>query len=118
VLELTRGHAGRAIGELAGLLAVLKGLPLAYDKDLQLDKEPLFRVRGVLALVIPAVAEIVSGLVLNRARMSAAATSDLLVATSYADKLAAKGMPFREAHEIVGQAIRSGTLDELAASLK
>ena len=56
VLELARGHAGRAIGELTGLLAVLKGLPLAYDKDLQLDKEPLFRVRTVLALVLPAVA--------------------------------------------------------------
>jgi argininosuccinate lyase len=114
VLELTRGHAGRAIGELTGLLAVLKGLPLAYDKDLQLDKEPLFRVRRVLALVVPAVAELISGLKLNRERMQAAASSDLLVATGYADKLAAKGIPFREAHEIVGNAIKSGTLAELA----
>jgi len=118
VLELARGHAGRAIGELAGLLAVLKGLPLAYDKDLQLDKEPLFRISRVIALVLPAVAAIIEGLQLNRDRMRAAASSDLLVATSYADKLAAKGMPFREAHEIVGNAIRNGTLDELAASLK
>jgi len=55
---------------------------------------------------------------LNRERMRAAASSDLLVATSYADKLAATGIPFREAHEIVGKAIRNGTLDELAASLK
>jgi argininosuccinate lyase len=117
VLELARGHAGRAIGELAGLLAVLKGLPLAYDKDLQLDKEPLFRIRRVIALVLPAIAAIIDGLQLNRERMRAAASSDLLVATSYADKLAAKGMPFREAHEIVGNAIRNGTLDELAASL-
>ena len=53
VLELTRGHAGRAIGELTGLLSVLKGLPLAYDKDLQLDKEPLFRIRAVISLVGP-----------------------------------------------------------------
>jgi argininosuccinate lyase len=113
VLELARGHAGRAIGELAGLLAVLKGLPLAYDKDLQLDKEPLFRVRGVLALVLPAVAELISGLTLNVERMRAAASSDALVATSYADKLAAKGIPFREAHEIVGKALREGTLHEL-----
>jgi argininosuccinate lyase len=118
VLELARGHAGRAIGELAGLLAVLKGLPLAYDKDLQLDKEPLFRIRRVIALVLPAVAAIIDGLQLNRERMRAAASSDLLVATSYADKLAATGMPFREAHEIVGNAIRNGTLDQLAASLK
>jgi argininosuccinate lyase len=118
VLELARGHAGRAIGELAGLLAVLKGLPLAYDKDLQLDKEPLFRIRRVLSLVLPAVAAVIDGLQLNREKMRAAASSDLLVATSYADKLAATGMPFREAHEIVGNAIRNGTLDELAASLK
>jgi argininosuccinate lyase len=118
VLELARGHAGRAIGELAGLLAVLKGLPLAYDKDLQLDKEPLFRIRRVLSLVLPAVAAVIDGLTLNRDKMRAAASSDLLVATTYADKLAATGMPFREAHEIVGNAIRNGTLDELAASLK
>jgi argininosuccinate lyase len=118
VLELARGHAGRAIGELAGLLAILKGLPLAYDKDLQLDKEPLFRIRTVIAHVVPAVAAVIDGLQLNRERMRAAASSDLLVATSYADKLAATGIPFREAHEIVGKAIRNGTLDELAASLK
>jgi argininosuccinate lyase/amino-acid N-acetyltransferase len=118
VLELARGHAGRAIGELTGLLAVLKGLPLAYDKDLQLDKEPLFRIRTVIATLLPAIAEIVKGLQLNREKMAAAATSDLLVATSYADKLAATGVPFREAHEIVGNAIRNGTLDELARSLK
>src|SRR6185369_5778524 len=102
VLELARGHAGRAIGELTGLLAVLKGLPLAYDKDLQLDKEPLFRIRTVLARLLPAIAEIIKGLQLNRDKMSAAAKSDLLVATSYADKIAATGVPFREAHEIVG----------------
>ena len=54
VLELARGHAGRAIGELTGLLALLKGLPLAYDKDLQLDKEPVFRVRGVVPVALPA----------------------------------------------------------------
>jgi len=118
VLELARGHAGRAIGELTGLLAVLKGLPLAYDKDLQLDKEPLFRIRTVLARLLPAVAEIIKGLQLNRDKMSAAAKSDLLVATSYADKIAATGVPFREAHEIVGNAIRNGKLDELARSLE
>src|SRR6185503_15762075 len=82
VLELARGHAGRAIGELTGLLSVLKGLPLAYDKDLQLDKEPLFRIRTVLARLLPALAELINGLQLNRDKMAAAATSDLLVATS------------------------------------
>ncbi len=113
VLELARGHAGRAIGELTGLLSVLKGLPLAYDKDLQLDKEPLFRIRAVLALVVPAIGELISGLRIHREKMAEAATSDQLVATSYADRLAAKGIPFREAHEIVGKAIKAGTLHEL-----
>ena len=111
VLELTRGHAARAIGELTGLLALLKGLPLAYDKDLQLDKEPLFRIRGVLATVIPALTAIVSGLALDRERMRAAA--ETLVATAVADAMAAKGTPFREAHEIVGREL--GRIRELAA---
>jgi len=117
VLELTRGHAGRAIGELTGLLSVLKGLPLAYDKDLQLDKEPLFRIRTVLSLVVPAISELISGLRIDRERMAEAATSDQLVATSFADRLAATGIPFREAHEIVGKAIKDGTLRELEERL-
>lgn len=103
VLELARGHAGRAIGELTGLLALLKGLPLAYDKDLQLDKEPLFRTRAVLAVLVPALGALIEGLQLDRERMRAAATSPLLLATDAADELAAKGIPFREAHEIVGR---------------
>jgi argininosuccinate lyase len=111
VLELTRGHAARAIGELTGLLALLKGLPLAYDKDLQLDKEPLFRVRIVLATVVPALTAIVAGLKLDRERMRAAA--ETLVATAVADAMAAKGTPFREAHEIVGREL--GRIRELAA---
>ena len=107
VLELTRGHAARAIGELTGLLSLLKGLPLAYDKDLQLDKEPLFRVRGVLATVVPALTAIVAGLKLDRERMRAAAESPALIATAVADAMAAKGTPFREAHEIVGKQLAS-----------
>lgn len=103
LLELARGHAGRAIGELAGLLAVLKGLPLAYDKDLQLDKEPLFRVRGVLEAALPAITALVTGLKLRRERMREAASDDRLLATELADALARRGVPFREAHEIVGR---------------
>jgi argininosuccinate lyase len=110
VLELTRGHAARAIGELTGLLALLKGLPLAYDKDLQLDKEPLFRVRAVLATVVPALTALVAGLKLDRERMRAAA--ETLLATAVADAMAAKGTPFREAHEIVGKQLAS--IKELA----
>lgn len=102
VLELTRGHAGRALGELTGFLALLKGLPLAYNKDLQLDKEPLFRTRAVLASMLPALTALIAGLHINDA-MRAAASSDLLLATDAADELAAKGIPFREAHEIVSR---------------
>jgi len=105
VLELARGHAGRAIGDLAGLLAVLKGLPLSYDKDLQLDKEPVFRVRGVLAAALPALTGLVEGLRIDRERMARAASDDRLLATELADAIAKRGMPFREAHEIVGRRI-------------
>ncbi len=102
VLELARGHAGRALGELAGFLALLKGLPLAYNKDLQLDKEPLFRTRATLAVLVPALAALIEGLVVRDA-MRAAASSDRLLATDAADELAATGIPFREAHEIVSR---------------
>ena len=118
VLELVRGHAGRSIGELTGLLALLKGLPLAYDKDLQLDKEPLFRTRLVLGLALPALNELFANLKLNREVMRSAASHDLLLATEVADSIAARGIPFRRAHEIVsariGTALREKkTLREL-----
>ena len=103
VLELVRGHAARSIGELTGLLALMKGLPLAYDKDLQLDKEPLFRTHTTLAAALPALTALIAGLKLDRGRMRAAASSPLLLATDAADELAAKGVPFREAHEMVGK---------------
>jgi argininosuccinate lyase / amino-acid N-acetyltransferase len=103
VLELARGHAARSIGELTGFLALLKGLPLAYNKDLQLDKEPLFRTRATLAVLLPALTALIAGLKLNRERMREAANSPLLLATDAADELAAKGIPFREAHEIVSR---------------
>lgn len=125
VLELVRGHAGRIIGELTGLLALMKGLPLAYDKDLQLDKEPLFRTRATLSAALPALAALVASLKLNRVRMRVAASKDLLLATEVADSIAKRGTPFREAHSIVsariGEAVRAGkTLRELGptASIK
>ena len=107
VLELVRGHAARAIGELTGLLALMKGLPLAYDKDLQLDKEPLFRTRATLAVALPALTALVGGLKLNRERMRKAASDDMLLATAVADAIAAKGTPFREAHEMVSRNLES-----------
>jgi argininosuccinate lyase len=111
VLELARGYAARGIGELTGFLALLKGLPLAYDKDLQLDKEPLFRTRRVIATLVPALRELISGLSLDRDRMRAAAGSDALIATAVADALASTGMPFREAHDQVSRNLANlGTL--------
>jgi argininosuccinate lyase len=112
VLELARGYAARGIGELTGFLALLKGLPLAYDKDLQLDKEPLFRTRTVIGTLLPALTAIVNGLQLDRGRMRAAASSDALMATAVADALAAKGIPFREAHQQVSANLAQ--LDALA----
>ena len=112
VLELVRGHAARAIGELTGLLAVMKGIPLAYDKDLQLDKEPLFRMRATLGAALPALAALIAGLKLNRDRMRSAAQSPMLLATAVADAMAAKGTPFREAHERIGRDLAS--IDKLA----
>jgi argininosuccinate lyase len=103
VLELARGYAARSIGELTGFIALLKGLPLAYDKDLQLDKEPLFRTRAVIAALLPALNELIAGLSLDRDRMRAAAGGDALIATAVADALAATGMPFREAHDQVSR---------------
>jgi argininosuccinate lyase len=112
VLELVRGHAARAIGEMTGLLALMKGLPLAYNKDLQLDKEPLFRTRDVLRVALPALASLVGGLKLDRERMLRAASSDLLLATQLMDAIASRGVAFRDAHEIVsarvGEALAAG----------
>ncbi|MCU1349681.1 MAG: argininosuccinate lyase [Acidobacteria bacterium] len=101
VLELVRGYAARTIGELTGLLALMKALPLAYDKDLQLDKEPLFRTRVVLARTLPALAALIERLQLNRDAMREAASSDALIATAVADAIATTGIPFREAHDSV-----------------
>ena len=113
VLELVRGYAARFTGELTGFLALLKGLPLAYDKDLQLDKEPLFRTRAALAALLPALTALVAGLKLDRKRMRAAAGDDALLATAVADAIAATGMPFRQAHDLVSRNL--DVLPQLAA---
>ncbi len=107
-LELTRGKAGRLIGRLAGLLATLKGLPSAYDKDLQEDKEPVFDAYDTLALALPVMAGLVGALAIRPERMRAAlaASGGGLYATDVADYLVEKGVPFREAHELVGRAVR------------
>jgi argininosuccinate lyase len=103
-MELVRGKAGRLVGNLTRLLVVLKGLPSTYDKDLQEDKEPLFDTLDTLARVLPVVAGVVETLEVNAERMRAALREDLL-ATDLADYLVKRGLPFREAHRLVGQAV-------------
>jgi argininosuccinate lyase len=112
VLELARGKAGTLLGYLTGLLATLKGLPSAYDKDLQEDKAPVFAAFDTLDLMLPVLAGAIATLTVNRERMAAALDTALL-ATEMADYLVKKGVPFREAHHLVGQAVRLGPLEHV-----
>ncbi|HET9508339.1 MAG TPA: argininosuccinate lyase [Gaiellaceae bacterium] len=109
VAELARGKAGTAIGRLTGLLAVVKGLPLAYDRDLQEDKAPVFAARRDLAGALAALAVLIEGLELDRGRLAAAAADPLLLATDAAEALVRAGLPFREAHATVAAQVRAGT---------
>jgi argininosuccinate lyase len=109
VAELARGKAGTAIGRLAGLLAVVKGLPLAYDRDLQEDKEPVFAARRDVRGALGALAVLVAGVDLDRGRLASAASDPGLRATDAAEALVAAGVPFRDAHEQVAAQVRAGT---------
>lgn len=104
-MELARGKAGRLIGNLTGFLTTLKGLPSGYNKDLQEDKEALFDSFDTLQRLLPVVSAILRTLHLNPDRMRAALTDDML-ATDLADYLVHKALPFRQAHHVVGQAVR------------
>ncbi|HXG56867.1 MAG TPA: argininosuccinate lyase [Vicinamibacterales bacterium] len=104
-LELVRGKSGRVIGRLAGWLTTMKGLPIGYSKDLQEDKEALFDAEDTLRGSLDAVASVVRGLTI-KASVSTRAASGLLLATDVADYLVAKGLPFRDAHEVVGRLVR------------
>jgi argininosuccinate lyase len=106
VAELARGKAGRLIGNLTGLLATLKGLPLAYNRDLQEDKEPVFDSLDQLAVLLPAVAGMVSTLRFHPARLSELAPRGFSLATDVADWLVRQRVPFAHAHEIAGEAVR------------
>jgi argininosuccinate lyase len=105
LLELARGKSGRLIGLLTGMLAVLKGLPSAYDKDLQEDKLPVFEAADTLAAVLPVMGGILETLAVRPERM-AAAIDDGMLATDLADHLVRKGVPFRQAHTAAGKAVR------------
>ncbi|GAA3603534.1 argininosuccinate lyase [Microlunatus ginsengisoli] len=106
VAELARGKAGRLIGNLAGLLATLKGLPLAYNRDLQEDKEPVFDSIDQLLVLLPAVAGMVGTLTFHPDRMEALAPRGFSLATDVADWLVRQRVPFAQAHEIAGACVR------------
>lgn len=105
VAELARGKAGRLIGDLTGLLSMLKGLPLAYDRDLQEDKEPVFDAIDTLEVLLPAVTGMVDTMKLHYDRMESLATAGFSLATDVAEWLVKQGMPFRHAHEVSGACV-------------
>ena len=107
VPELVRGKTGRVVGALTGLLVLMKGQPLAYNKDNQEDKEPLFDIVDTLADSVALTTDLVaSGIAVDAARMRAMAREGFATATDLADYLVRKGMPFRDAHEAVARAVR------------
>jgi argininosuccinate lyase len=106
IAELARGKAGRLVGDLTGLLTTLKGLPLAYNRDLQEDKEPVFDAVATLEVLLPAFTGMVATLEFDTARMAELAPQGFSLATDVADHLVRNGVPFRDAHEISGALVR------------
>jgi argininosuccinate lyase len=107
IAELARGKAGRLIGNLSGLLATLKALPLAYNRDLQEDKEPVFDSIDTLEVLLPAVTGMVATLTFNTERMHELAPQGFSLATDIAEWLVREGVPFRVAHEVAGGCVRT-----------
>lgn len=121
VCEITRGKTGRLLGDLVAILTAIKGLPLTYNRDLQEDKEPLFDAIDTLKLTLAVNAEMIGAMELREDKCLAAASDPLLLATDLADWLVKQGVPFRDAHELVGKAVAeslsTGTpLDQLELS--
>lgn len=117
-MELVRGKAGRVFGHLTALLTTMKGLPLAYNKDMQEDKEALFDAVDTTSACLAVTATVLRNMAVNGSRARAAATHGCLNATELADYLVGKGLPFREAHETVGRLVmqamaRGAELDQL-----
>jgi argininosuccinate lyase len=104
-MELVRGKAGRVFGHLSGLLAMLKGLPLAYNKDMQEDKEAVFDTAETTSASLEVTATVLRNVRVREDRSREAATRGYMNATELADYLARRGVPFREAHELVGRAV-------------
>jgi argininosuccinate lyase len=106
VAELARGKAGRLVGDLAGLLTTLKALPLAYNRDLQEDKEPVFDAVDTLEVLLPAFSGMVATLQFDTARLESLAPQGFTLATDIAEWLVRQGVPFRVAHEVAGECVR------------
>jgi argininosuccinate lyase len=110
VFELSRGKSGALLGALTGLMAALKGLPSTYDKDLQEDKQPVFMAYDTLMAILPVLSGALSTLTVHTGRMLAGIDASMM-ATDLADYLVEKGVPFREAHHLVGKAVRAAAED-------
>ena len=105
VAELIRGKSGRVYGDLVSILTVMKGIPLAYNKDMQEDKECIFDAVDTLKLCIPVFEKMISTMKINKEKMRAGASGGFTNATDAADYLVKKGMPFRQAHEVIGKMV-------------
>lgn len=121
VAELIRGKTGRVYGHLMGLLTTMKGLPLAYNKDMQEDKEPVFDAVDTVKLCLPVFCDMIATMKVHKSKMLAGAKGGFANATDVADYLVKKGLPFREAHAVVGQLVfyaieHRKSLDELKIS--
>ncbi|MGH3494063.1 MAG: argininosuccinate lyase, partial [Sciscionella sp.] len=119
IAELARGKAGRLVGDLTGLLATMKGLPLAYNRDLQEDKEPVFDAVDTLQVLLPAFTGMVRTLRFDVERLAGLAGSGFALATDIAEWLVRQGVPFRDAHRLAGACVRrceqlSGELGQLS----
>ncbi len=106
IAELARGKSGRLIGNLTGLLATLKALPLAYNRDLQEDKEPVFDSVDTLEVLLPAFTGMIATLTFHTERLESLAPQGFALATDIAEWLVREGVPFRDAHEISGACVR------------
>jgi argininosuccinate lyase len=109
VAELTRGKTGRVYGNLLALLTIMKGLPLAYNRDMQEDKEQVFDAADTVTAAVAVFAEMLAEMQVHKGRMRSAAEDGFITATDLADYLVRKGMPFRQAHEVVGRAVLLAT---------
>lgn len=114
VAELTRGKSGRLVGNLMALLTLLKGLPMTYNRDMQEDKEPLFDSIDTLKAALAVFAEMIAGMEVNEARTRAATSDPMLLATDLADYLVNHGVPFRQAHEVIGKLVAHSLAEKTA----